>query len=192
MKNQIIERIKIAENFKSIYKWEGKTQEKKDKILKRVAFFDYGLVLFLLTVLIFVSVLTVFEIDSLSNKWTNTGILVLMTMGLSLRAPFSYIELMLKNHIKEIKNNETEFDKKLNIDLENIVIRLNNRKKLIYVIGIPVVLIFIAALLQVFDANPYWDKFPPLVLSVSVYLLIQINYDILKLKRNFKRVNTAI
>lgn len=58
--------------------------------------------------------------------------------------------------------------------------------------GLPTILIFIAALLQVFDINPYWDKFPQLVGGVSVYILIRINYDLVKLKRNLKKVEIEV
>ena len=192
MNNQINERIKIAKNFKSIYNWEGKSPEKKEKTLKRVAFLDYGIVMVLLFILIVASAMSTFQIESLSGNWTNTGLLVLMTMGLSVRAPFSYIELMLQKHINQIKNLEIKFDEELNTEFDNIVERFNKRKKYIFLIGIPVILIFISALLQVFDANPYWDKFPPLVFIVSLYLVVRINYYILIVKKNLAKVVNAI
>ncbi|NPV51793.1 MAG: hypothetical protein HPY60_11455 [Candidatus Methanofastidiosum sp.] len=188
MTSQINERIEIAKSFKSIYNWTGKNPEKKEKLFKRVAFLDYGIVMFLLSVLIIASAMSTLQIEYFSGNWTNAGILVLMTMALSLRAPFSYIELMLHNHINQIKNLEIEFDPNLNTEFNSIVKRFNKRGKYIYLFGIPVILIFISALLQVFDANPYWEKFPPIVLLVCLYLIIQINYDIAIMRKNLGKV----
>ncbi|WP_289056255.1 hypothetical protein [Carboxylicivirga marina] len=188
MTNQIIERIKIIEDFKSIYEWKGKTQERKDKTLKFIAFLDYRLAMFILIFLILVSTLTSFQIETASGNWENAGLLVLMAMSLSLRAPFAYIELILKKHIDEIKHIDKDFEKKLNQDLEFLILKFNDRKKYLYLIGLPAILILIAALLQVFDLNPYWDKFPHLVGGVSVYILVRMNYNIIRLKRNLRRV----
>lgn len=188
MNNQVIERIQIAKNFKSIYNWEGKSLEKKEKKLKRLASLDYGIVILCLSILIIVSAIFTFNTESLSSNWKNAGLLVVMKMALSFRAPFSYIELVLQKHIDKIKNLETEFDEKINIELDNIIKRFNKRMKYIYLTGIPVILVFIPALFQVIDANPYWDKFPPLVLIISLFIFIRINYDILMLKKNLKKL----
>lgn len=192
MNSQIDERISIANSFKSIYNWTGKTPEKKEKMLKRVAFLDYGIVMFLLSILIIISAMSTFHIESFSRNWTNAGLIVIMTMALTFRAPFSYIELMLHKHIKQIKNIETKFDQKLNTEFDSIVKRFNKRKKYFYLIGIPSLFILISALLQVFIVNPYWEKFPPLVLVVSLYLLIWINYDIMIVKKNLAKVMNTI
>jgi hypothetical protein len=188
MTNQISERIKIIESFKSIYHWKGKTEERKAKSLKFISFLDYGLEIVLLVFVILVSVLTSLQVESVLSNWENSGLLVLMTMSLSLRAPFGYIELILKKHAKEIENNKIDFDKKINDELEFFISKFNDRKKYLYLMGLPAILILIAALLQVFDMNPYWDKFPHLVGIVSVYILVRMNYDIIKLKRNLRKV----
>ncbi len=188
MKNQIIERIEIIEDFKSIYNWKNKTEEQRIKTLKITSFLDYGVVMILLIFLILISVLTLFQVDSITGKWENSGLLTLMTMSLSLRAPFGYIELLLKKHIQEIKNIETGFDRKLNHDLKFLISKFNDRKKYLYLMGLPAILIGIAASLQVFDLNPYWDKFPHFVGGVCLYILVRINYDIVRLKRNLRKV----
>ena len=190
MNNQIVERIKIAKGFKSTYNWKGKTPEKREKILKGFGFLNYGIAILLLCAIIVDSAITTFQIEIFSGKWTNAGLIVLMAMSLSLSAPFLYIELMLHNHIKKIENLKIEFDEKLNTEFGNIIKQLNIRKKYIYLIGLPAILIIIPAFLQVFDVNPYWDKFPPIVLVVSLYVLVVVNYGIIKLKRNLKRVES--
>jgi hypothetical protein len=190
MTNQITERIQIIDGFKSIYNWKNKTEEKKIKTLKLTSFLDYGLVMILLAFSILASGLTSFHVDSIiSGNWEKSGLLVLMTMSLSIRAPFAFIELILKKHSKEIKDLKIDFDDKLNHDLEFLISKFNDRKKYLYIIGLPAILILIAALLQVFDLNPYWDKFPHFVGGVCVYILVRINYDIVRLKRNLRKVN---
>ena len=188
MSNQIDERIKIAKNFKSPYNWEGNPLEKKEKTLRRAGFLDYGFVMILLSVLIVASAMSAFKIDPFISKWHNAGLLVLMTMAFSIRAPFSYIELMLHQHINKIKTLEIEFDEKLNAEFSNIITRFNKRVKNIYVTGIPLILIAMAGFIQVLFENPYWDKFPPLILVLSLYLIFQINYDVFRLKKILRNV----
>jgi hypothetical protein len=190
MTNQITERIQIIDGFKSIYHWENKTEEKKIKTLKLISFLDYGVVMILLAFSILASGLTSFHVDSIiSGNWEKSGLLVLMTMSLSIRAPFGFIELILKKHSKEIKDLKIDFDDKLNHDLEFLISKFNDRNKYLYITGLPAILILIAALLQVFDLNPYWDKFPHFVGGVCLYILVRINYDIVRLKRNLRKVN---
>jgi hypothetical protein len=144
----------------------------------------------LLAFSILASGLTSFHVDSIiSGNWEKSGLLVLMTMSISIRAPFGLIELILNKHSKEIKDLKIDFDDKLNHELEFLISKFNDRKKYLYITGLPAILILIAALLQVFDLNPYWDKFPHFVGGVCIYILVRINYDIVRLKRNLRKVN---
>ena len=188
MNTQTNERIKIAKNFKSIYNWEGKSPEKREKTLKRDGFLDYGLAMLLLSVLTVASAMNMLRIDPFINYWANAGLLVLFAMTTSLRSPFLYIELLLHKHISKIRNSEIEFDEDLNIEFSNIITRFNKRVKNIYVTGIPLILIALAGFIQVLFENPYWDKFPPLILVLSLYLIFQINYDVFRLKKILRKV----
>ena len=190
MIKQIEKRIQIVKNFKSIYNWEGESAEKREKTIQIAVFLEYGFVMILLSILVVGSAMVVFEFEHFIDRWANAGILILITMSFSIRSPFSYVELMLHKHINIIKS--IEFDEKLNTELEDIITRFNLRKKYIYLTAIPAILIGIAAFLQVFDGNPYWNKLPPFVMLISLYLITRINYDILKLKRNLKRVENLI
>jgi hypothetical protein len=190
MTNQIAKRIQIIDGFKSIYNFKGKTEERKFKTLKYTSLLYYGLAMILLAFSILASGLTSFHVDSIiSGNWEKSGLLVLMTMSISIRAPFGLIELILNKHSKEIKDLKIDFDDKLNHELEFLISKFNDRKKYLYITGLPAILILIAALLQVFDLNPYWDKFPHFVGGVCIYILVRINYDIVRLKRNLRKVN---
>lgn len=190
MTNQIAKRIQIIDGFKSIYNFKGKTEERKFKTLKYTSLLYYGLAMILLAFSILASGLTSFHVDSIiSGNWEKSGLLVLMTMSISIKAPFGLIELILNKHSKEIKDLKIDFDDKLNHELEFLISKFNDRKKYLYITGLPAILILIAALLQVFDLNPYWDKFPHFVGGVCIYILVRINYDIVRLKRNLRKVN---
>jgi hypothetical protein len=190
MNNRIKERIEIARRYKPVYAnlWKGITPEKRDKRLQQTAIIGYNLVSVLLVVLIFVSIIALLNIESISDNWANAGLLVLMTMALSSRGPISYIELMLKDHINRIENIEMEFDPALNLELEKKVEQLNQRRKTRYLIGIPLFIIFSGAFLQLFDANPYWNHFPPYVLAVSIYLLVRLSNDVRTLKKSINNI----
>ena len=149
---------------------------------------NYGIAILLICVTIVASAISTFQIETFSDKWTNAGLLVLMAMSLSLSAPFLYIELILYKHITNIKKLEIKFNENLNTEFGNIVKQLNRRKKYMYLVGLPAILVIIPAFLQVFDANPYWNKFPPVVLVVCLYVFVWVNYDVIRLKRNLKRV----
>lgn len=192
MNSQIENRINIAESFNSTFWWEGKSQKRKNKLFQLVALSDYGLLSILLVLLIVISAFTLFGVDYFTQKWANAGIFTLMTISLSYRAPFSYIELLLKRHVQKIAAIESSFDNNLNIQLENIVNGFNRRKKIALLTGIPVFIIVIAAALQVFDVNPYWDKFPLFVFVVAVFQLLRMNFDIYRLRRNLGSLIDAV
>ncbi len=193
MTNLITERILIVKNLQPFYKWEGKSPKRKGILLKRNADIDYGLIVFLLSLLIIVSAMVLFKIDSYLILWKNPGLLILMimAMSLSIRAPHLYIELLLQKHIGKIQNSQIQFDQKQNKELNNIIESFNKRKKYKYLIGIPQILISISALMQFANVNAYWDKFPLIVFVISTFLMVRINYDVIKLRRNLKSVETA-
>ncbi len=185
MTHRIKERIEIAREFKPVYFYHCKelSPKERDKRLKRAALLDYRLVSVLLLVVIFASAMTLFEVGSFSEMWDKAGLLVLMAMALSFRAPFSNVELMLQSHIYKIENLDLEFDPTLNLELKKLLEHFNKRKEILYLVGLPAIVVFIGSLLQIFDVNPYWNQITPLVLAVSVYLLVRINNDVRRLKR---------
>ncbi|WP_321308698.1 hypothetical protein [Marinifilum fragile] len=189
MTQSIEKRIKIIEGFRPAYQWKGKSQEKKDKKLSQYAFLDYGFVMILLCLVIYASLLAYLEYDFVSKKWDNAALLVQFIMLFAFKAPFAYLEVLLKKHAKKIKGSNISFDEKVNMDLEFMISKFNDRTKYIYITGIPLIVIMLAAFFQVMDLNPMWDKFPVAVFAISLYLLIRINFDVFRLKRNIKKVN---
>jgi len=184
MNNKINERIRIANSFKSLLEWGEKSQRTREKTLKWIVFLEFGVMMIFLPFLIIICSMNIFNIELFTLNWSKSGLLVMMTMLFALRSPVSYIELILYKHINKIKDIEIDFDNKINIELANIIDKLNRR----FTRSIPTLLIMIPAMLQTFDLNPYWDNFLIPTLVVSIYLIFKINYDILKVKTNLGQI----
>lgn len=65
MQDIINERIKIIEEFVPLYKWKGKTQEKKDKSLKLYSSMEYSFAIALITVVLAISLRTSLGAESM-------------------------------------------------------------------------------------------------------------------------------
>lgn len=183
MRDQIEERVEIADSLIPAYKWRGKRRYSKS---------IYWLVVMLLSTLTVVSVMSTLNIEFFTYEWANADLLVVLTMGLSLMARHSYIELMVKRHIDEVVRLDLDFDRRLNSGFATLVAKLNKRRRNIYLIGAPNIVISAAAVFKFFEVNPFWDKFPPLVFIACLYVIGQNCYDILRLKRHFSDFNTSL
>jgi hypothetical protein len=192
MNQQIEERIKIIKRFKSVYSIQEKDPEKKNFWFRMSAGFDYWVVMFLLTFLIFVSFSAIFKIEPINEKWQNSGLLVLMAFALAIKSPYSFIELALLKHVKKIKGLDLSTPYSLNQELKKIITRLNSKKHRLNVVGLPSILIILGGALKVFDLNPYWNYFSYLVLFFSPILIIRINYQISLVRKNLSKFETLI
>ena len=184
MNELVKERIAIAEKFKTIHKLKFKSVERKKAMLNQSALLEYPISSILLLVAIYVSASTVFFVSS----WDNAAVLVSVSLGMTLRSPYAYIEVKLKEHIESIKNFDGDFKPELNVELERMISQLNQRTNLI-AIWVITGIIVLSAFLQVFEVNPYWNYFPVIVLLFSTFLLVRINYIAFKFKKNLKSIN---
>ena len=192
MNSQIEERIKIASSFKSVYDSQNKKTGKWEKWLKLSAGFDYWIVMILLVFLIFLSIAAIFQIDPINTKWQKSGLIVLMTFAISIKSPYSFIELLLLNHIKRLEKLELNFPEFLNEDFKAIITKLNSKKIRFNIINLPILIIVLGSLLQVFELNPYWNYFSVLVFALSLILLIRINYQIKFVKKHLTKFEAII
>lgn len=192
MNSQIEERIKIASSFKSVYDSQNKKLGKREKWLKLSAGFDYWVVMILLVFLIFLSLAAILQLDPINTKWQKSGLIVLMTFAISIKSPYSFIELLLINHIKRLEGMNLNFPEFLNQDLIEIILKLNSKKTRFNLLQLPLLIIILGALLQTFDFNPYWNYFSFLVLAVSTILLIRINYQIRIVKKHLVKFDAII
>lgn len=188
MNPQTAERIEIAKSFTPFYLQKKSGFGSRKKMFQKTAFLDYPLSSLMLILSILASGMAFFEFGFFFQKWQNAGLLVLMTMALSFRSPFAWIELMLDSHIKKLESHPLEFDKGLNSKLKAIIEKYAQRKKHLPLYQLPSLLIFLAAFLQVFELNPYWNHFSPFVLLVSLYLLVDINRTVFLLRRNLRKI----
>lgn len=182
------ERIAIAKQFKPVYEWKNATH--KEKQLKRATFGDFILTPFLLFVAVVCSSLEVFEVSAFTVYWPKAGLLVGFAAAISFRAPFTYIEVLLEKHIAHMLTSKRHSNTELDQELNRIVNTYNKRTTAIYLKRSPLIIISLAATLQVLDNNIYWDYFAPFVLIVSVFYLAQIAYDIFMLKTHIKKAES--
>ncbi|PKP34194.1 MAG: hypothetical protein CVU00_07860 [Bacteroidetes bacterium HGW-Bacteroidetes-17] len=192
MNSQIEERIKIARSFKSVYDPQNKNLGKREKWLKLSAGFDYWVVMIMLIFLIFLSLAAILQIDPINTKWQKSGLIVLMTFAISIKSPYSFIELLLINHIKRLESLNLNFPEFLNQDFKEIIIKLNSKKTRFNLLQLPLLIIILGALLQTFNFNPFWNYFSFLVLAVSTILLIRINYQIRFVKKHLIKFDSII
>lgn len=192
MNSQIEERIKIAEQFKSIYGYTDKMPGKRKKWLQFSAAIDYWMVMAMLVFLIYISLMAILQIEPISLKWQKSGLLVLLIFSMAIRSPYAYIELLLLKHINNLENLDLTFPEFLNQDLKEIISKLNNKKHHINIIGLPSLVIALGGLLQVIELNPFWNYFTFLVLAFSPILIIRINYQIRIVKKHLIKFEAII
>ena len=185
MPNLISDRIAIAKQFKSLHEWQDATH--KAKHLKRGRNIEGVLVPFLLLLAAIISVDKLFHFYEVTTYWPKAGLLVGLAMGLSFRAPFTYIEALLTNHIERLTKAKVHYDKELDHELDRIITLFNKRNSHNYLKRSPIIILTLSASLQVLEANPYWAYFSLPVLFVSLYSLAQICYDIYLLKNHLKK-----
>ena len=93
-------------------------------------------------------------------EWEKTGLLAILSLSFFLNLPNQYYELKLLNHLKKIDSN-SEFSgiEKLNMGLKNIIEKLNDRPKNIWIEITLAVIILIMGIWQigVENNNPYWN-----------------------------------
>lgn len=196
--NQLIEeRIEIINQLNSTLTGKGLSLEKRIKRLRIWGFSNYVFINLLLIFLISVSFFAVFHIEPLYVKWIKTGLLVSMTMSLTITAHFSIVELLVSKHLKNLQDSDFTVNQELNIELENLINNLNHHQFKPYWINIPSLIISIAALFKYIadrmikiDLNPYWKIFPLPVLIFSILLFWDLNNKVYLLRKNIEKVES--
>jgi len=192
MINQLEERIKIIGSFKSTHYWKDESAEKQYKVLKWLGISNLIIGVLLLLLIIFISAKVVLKFEPNNLGWEKTGLLVFVVMSANYRNPSLFIEFMLKNHLKKIRNVNNEFSKASNAELQLSICKFNSKLKRLYIVGIPLILIMIGAILQHTEMNPFWDIFAYIILIFSVFMLAKIYSDITTIRKNlieFEKVN---
>ena len=191
MSEQIKERIRIIDSYKSYYNWEEKTQEQQLRYLKWSAIAEIVFAVVFLGFIVYISAASMFSEGHGDVRWGKAGLLVLLVVSISFRAPVSFIELMLKYHRNKIRDLDKYFEPGINADLQRIVSRINSKGKKYIIAGIPTLIVIISALLQTFEINPYWDALAYVVFFYGIFMLAGIFYCILAVRKNLVYFNKA-
>ena len=186
MTEQTEERIKIIRQFKSIYYPANASPDKLIKSLKILGYMNFGIVNLLLIFLIVITTCSLFQIVQFTQIWHKFALTVSITLSMSLHAHFSYIELLLKNHIRKLNELNFSFDNTLNIELKDLIHDLNYHRFKPYWITFPTIIVFIASGMMVLEINPFWDNFIWPVLITSILLSWRLNNYIFLVRRNIE------
>lgn len=178
MSEQVKERIRIIDSYKSYYNWEDKTPDQQLRWIKWTAIPEFIFAVFFLGFIIVISAISVFSEGPGDVRWGKAGLLVFIVLSYAFRAPVTLIEFLLKNHKKKIQGLDKDFSRDINSDLQAIIGRLNSRRERLIIVGVPTIIILIAAIFQYFEFNPYWNAFAWAVLFYGVFMLARIFINI--------------
>lgn len=192
MNPQIEERIGIINQLKTTLTGKDLSLEKRIKRLKLWGYMNFGLVNLLLVFLIIISASTLLRLEPFGQNWQKSGLIVLMTISLSLHAHFSIIEFLLLKHSKRLGNSDFNFDNRLNMELKELINDMNYHRFKPYWIIIPAIILMIASALMVLELNPYWDMFTWPVLAISVLLSWRLNNCVFLIRRNIENLGSRV
>lgn len=192
MNEQTEQRIKIISQFKSTFHVKDPSLEKRINKLKIWGIMNYGLVNLLLIIVMILSALTLLQVESFNQRWLQSGLLVLITLSVSLHSHYSYIEYLLLKHISHLKLRELNFNPTTNTELNGLVTDLNDHKFKPSWIMIHSILVILASALTVLEWNPFWGWFPLPVLVVSALLSWRINNHVFLVQNNIENLESEI
>ncbi|HEX7584276.1 MAG TPA: hypothetical protein VF373_06270 [Prolixibacteraceae bacterium] len=192
MNPQIEERIGIINQLKTTLTGKDLSLEKRIKRLKLWGYMNFGLVNLLLVFLIIISASTLLRLEPFGQNWQKSGLIVLMTISLSLHAHFSIIEFLLLKHSKRLGNSDFNFDNRLNMELKELINDMNYHRFKPYWIIIPAIILMIASALMFLELNPYWDMFTWPVLAISVLLSWRLNNCVFLIRRNIENLGSRV
>jgi len=192
MTKQLIERIEIIDQFKSMHFWQKDLAEKQYSRVKWLGISKLVVGVLSLLYLIDMSAMAVIKIEPDYLSWAKSALIVFVVMAANVYNPYLFIEFLLKKHLRKIRNIKGGFDEALNTDLQLSVLKLNSKSRRLYITGIPAILVMIGAIFQSQGLNPYWYLFAYFIPFFGVFMLIKMYSDISMIRRNlayFENVN---
>ncbi|PIY09179.1 MAG: hypothetical protein COZ17_13930 [Flavobacteriaceae bacterium CG_4_10_14_3_um_filter_33_47] len=189
---KIDERKNIIISLKSNYRNEIKGIDKQIRNLSIMSFMNIFLSLICGGMILISIISEQFGFEIL--KWEKSAVLVILSITVFLSFPYDIYELKLLRHLKIINNYKdfTELEK-LNIELKNIIVRLNNRKKSSTFLIVFIILILVMGLWQFsLENNPYWNymKFP--IILFFGFTLTRFIQGFKNLEENIKKVESTV
>jgi len=192
MTKQLIERIEIVDQFKSIYFWQKDSVAKQYNRVKWLGISKLVFGVLLLLYLIDVSAMAVLKMETDLLGWEKSALLVFVVMAANVYNPYLFIEFLLKKHLRKIRNINGEFNETLNTDLRLAVVKLNSKSRRLYITEIPAILVMIGAIFQSQGLNPYWYLFAYFIPLFGMFMLIKMYSDVSMIRRiliHFEKVN---
>jgi len=169
--------------------------EPKNGIEKRLSFLKGMTILNLTLTLFSAGILVLSIISELFNyeifEWKKTGLLAILSLSFILNLPNQYFELKLLNHLKKL-GSKSEFSgiDKLNMELKNIIEKLNNRLKNGWIEITLAIIILIMGIWQMGfsdNNNPYWNYMKLPILAFYGIILFRFIFTNRKLNENINK-----
>lgn len=192
MNQETEERIRIIMQFKPTTYFKDQSLEGRIKKLKYYGILKYGLANFVLIIAIVLSAIALLTFDPSGQSWQKAGLLVFITMNLSLNAHYPYIEFLLLSHIKTLHGQDVMVDINSNKELKGLINHMDYNRFKPYWIIIPSLILIIASILSFFDLNPYWNMFALPVLIVSALLSWRLNNQVSLVQNNIEDFESKI
>jgi MFS family permease len=189
---KIDKRKNIIISFKSNYKDEHKPIDKQIRHLRVMSLLNVSLSIICGGMILLSIISEQFGIEIL--KWEKSAIISILSISFFLNFPNDIYEYKLLRHFKKIIDfpDFPELEK-LNIELKNIIDKLNKRRNLSIVLIILIIAILVMGLWQVFDGdNQYWIymKLPILVLFGFIIFRFIQGYN--RIIENIEEVESTV
>ena len=186
---------KMNERKNIIISLKSNFGEPKNGIEKRLSFLKGMTILNLTLTLFSAGILVLSIISELFNyeifEWKKTGLLAILSLSFILNLPNQYFELKLLNHLKKLVS-KSEFNgiDKLNMELKNIIEKLNNRLKNGWIEITLAIVILIMGIWQMGfsdNNNPYWNNMKLPILAFYGIILFRFIFTNRKLNENINK-----
>jgi hypothetical protein len=186
---------KINERKNIIISLKSNFGEPKNRIEKRLSFLKGMTILNLTLTLFSAGILVLSIISELFNyeifEWKKTGLIAILSLSFILNLPNQYFELKLLNHLKKL-DSKSEFNgiEKLNMELKNIIEKLNNRLKNGWIEITLAIVILIMGIWQMGfsdNNNPYWNNMKLPILAFYGIILFRFIFTNRKLNENINK-----
>ena len=186
---------KMNERKNIIISLKSNFGEPKNGIEKRLSFLKGMTILNLTLTLFSAGILVLSIISELFNyeifEWKKTGLLAILSLSFILNLPNQYFELKLLNHLKKL-GSKSEFNgiDKLNMELKNIIEKLNNRLKNGWIEITLAIVILIMGIWQMGfsdNNNPYWNNMKLPILAFYGIILFRFIFTNRKLNENINK-----
>jgi hypothetical protein len=186
---------KMNERKNIIISLKSNFGEPKNGIEKRLSFLKGMTILNLTLTLFSAGILVLSIISELFNyeifEWKKTGLLAILSLSFILNLPNQYFELKLLNHLKKL-GSKSEFNgiDKLNMELKNIIEKLNNRLKNGWIEITLAIIILIMGIWQMGfsdNNNPYWNNMKLPILAFYGIILFRFIFTNRKLNENINK-----